>query len=117
MNRPLDFLVEHWFSVLLLVIAFVLGVALLDAWRRRREWSLPLLLLGSAFALLSAGGLALPVDWALWLAGTTLAILFVMVFIVITTGSWSALLGYCVGSLLLVGLGGAGSGAIGRGLA
>src|SRR6267378_5625516 len=75
-----------------------------------------LLLSGSAFALLGFGGLALRLDWALWLAGTMLTILFVMVLVVITTGSWSARLGYSVGALLLIGLGGAGCGIITRGL-
>src|SRR5437879_7486797 len=76
MHDALEFLAEHWFSVLLLALALVLGGSLVNVWRRRREWSLPLLLLASAFLLLSIGGLALPVVWALWLAGTTLAILF-----------------------------------------
>src|SRR6266851_5638112 len=116
MHDALEFLAEYWFSVLLLASALVLGVSLLNFWRRRREWSLPLLLLASAFLLLSIGGLALPVVWALWLAGTMLGILFVMVLLVITTGSWSALAGYSVGGLLLLGLGGAGSGTIARGL-
>src|SRR6266478_1996333 len=116
MNRPLEFFAEHWFSVLLLAIALLLAASLLNVWRRRREWSLTLLLSGSAFALLGFGGLALRLDWALWLAGAMLTILFVMVLVVITTGSWSARLGYIVGALLLVGLGGAGCGVITRGL-
>lgn len=112
----LDFLTEHWFSVLLLAIALLWGLALLNVRRRRREWSLPLLLSGSAFALLGLGGLVLPVAWGVWSSAVLLAILFIMLLVVITTGSWSAALGYSVGGLLLFGLGGAGSRAIGQGL-
>ena len=112
MHGNLDVLAEHWFSFLLLAIALVLGVSVLNVWRRRGEWSLPLLLVGSAAALLGVGGLALPVMWGLWLAGAALAILFVMLLMVITTGSWYAPLGYSVGALLLLGLGGAGSSAV-----
>jgi uncharacterized membrane protein len=116
MYRPFDLLAGHWLSMLLLVIALVLGTLLLIARRRSADWSLPLLLSGSAFALLAAGGLALSLDWALWLAGAMLAILFVMLLVVITTGSWSAPLGYATGGLLLLGIGGACTGLVAQGL-
>jgi uncharacterized membrane protein len=117
MHGILDVLAEHWFSFLLLAIAVVLGVSLLNVWRRRGEWSLLLLLTGSAVALLSVGGLALPATWGVWLAGAALALLFVMLLLVIITGSWSAPLGYAVGAVLLLGLGGAASGTVAQGLA
>ena len=116
MQGALNFLTEQWFSVLLLAIALVFGVLLLSGRRRHREWSLPLLLLSSTFALLGVGGLALPVGWALWLAAAMLAILFIMLLVVITTGTWSAALGYSVAALLLLGLGGASSGTVAQGL-
>src|SRR5579871_1483942 len=116
MNGASEFFAEHWFSILLLAIALVLGASLLNVWRRRREWSWPLMLTGSAFSLLGVGGLTLQTEWGLWLSGAMLAVLFIMVLLVITTGSWSALLGYGVGALLLVGVGGLGNRAIARGL-
>src|SRR5436309_3236821 len=107
MPGALDFLSEHWFSVLLLASALILGAALLNVWRRRREWSRTLLLSASAFAFLGVGGLVLPAGWGLWLVVAMLVLLFIMLLVVITTGSWSAILGYTVGGLLLLGLGGA----------
>jgi uncharacterized membrane protein len=111
-----DLFAEQWFSLLLLAIALVLGAFLLLVRWRRDAWSLPLLLSASAFALLGAGGLALPLPWALWLAGAMLAILFLMLLVVITTGAWSATLGYSTGALLLLGLGGGGCRAVAQGL-
>jgi uncharacterized membrane protein len=116
MPGALEFLAGHWFSVLLLLIALILGGSLLVARLRRREWSMQWLLLAAACALAGAGGLALPVAWGLWLAGAMLAVLFVALLIVITSGAWSARLGYTVGALLLLGLGGAVSGAVAQGL-
>jgi uncharacterized membrane protein len=116
MKGPIDLLAEHGLSILLLATALVLGTSLLIVRRRRGAWSLPLLLLSSAFALVGAGGLALPFTWALWLAGAMLALLFVMLLLVITTGAWSAALGYGIGALLLLGLGGAGNHAVAQGL-
>src|SRR5262245_58944805 len=117
MNRLLDASAENWFSILLMAIALLLGAALLYVWHRRREWPLPLILFGSAFALLGVGGLAVPAPWGWWLAGGSAAILFVMLLGVIITGAWSAALGYSVGGLLLLGLGAAGNSAIAHGLA
>jgi uncharacterized membrane protein len=106
MNGLRDYLTGHWFSLLLLAVALALGAALLLVRRRRNAWSLPLMLLGSAFALLGIGGLVLPFDIALWIGAIALSALFVMLLIVITTGAWWAPLGFGVGALLLFGLGG-----------
>src|SRR5947209_2656579 len=100
MPGALGFRRDHWVTVLLLATALVLGAALLHVWRRRREWSLALLMSASALALLGVGGLVLPAGWALWLAVAMLAFLFIMLLVVITTGAWSAILGYTVGGLL-----------------
>ncbi len=106
MNWAADFLANHWLSLVLLLAALVLGAFLLVLRQRRQAWSIPLLLLGSSFALLGLGGLTLPFAWALWLGAAALAILFVMLLVVITSGSWWAPLGYTIGALLLLGIGG-----------
>ena len=116
MDGPLSFSVEHWFSLLFLAIALVLGACLILVRLRRREWSLLLLLVGSGFALAGTGGLALPFAWGLWLTGAMLALLVAMLLIVILSGGWSARLGYAVGALLLLGLGGTVSPAAAQGM-
>jgi uncharacterized membrane protein len=114
MNQAWDFSVSHWFSLVLVAAALGIGAATLWVRRRRQTWSLPHILGASALALLAAGGLALPSDWGLWLGGAALTTLFVMLLIVILSGSWSAPLGYAAGALLLVALGGVGSDAVGE---
>lgn len=106
MDSLTHFLATHWFSLLLLGVALGLGVLLLRSRRRQEAWSLPLLLFTSAFALASAGGLALRPDWGMWLAVGAAAVLIFMLVLVVATGRWSATLGYCVGALILLGLGG-----------
>src|SRR5262249_44377401 len=106
MDSLRQFLLPHWFGVLLLIAGLVQGLLLLLGWQRRKVWSLPLFLVGSGCALAGLGGLLLPWDTALWVAGLALFALFVMLLVVIVTGNWSAPAGYAVGALTLFGLGG-----------
>jgi uncharacterized membrane protein len=117
MNRFADFLTENWFSLVLMLVALVLGTWLLLLRYRWRTWSLPLLLSGSAVGLIGAGGLLLPVDWGLWIGAGMLAVLFVMLLVVITSGTWWAPLGYAVGAALLLAIGGAACETVGEWLA
>ncbi|HEV3447096.1 MAG TPA: hypothetical protein VG099_20825, partial [Gemmataceae bacterium] len=117
MYQAIEYLKDNWFSLLLLAVAVGLGAALLIAYSRRRSWSLPLLLTGAAFALLGVGGLVLPFGISLWVGVGAAAILFAMLLVVITTGSWWAPLGYAIGAVLLLTLGGIGNAAIAAGLA
>jgi uncharacterized membrane protein len=114
MNQALDFVVSYWFSLFLLAAALGLAGAALFLWQRRGAWSVPFLLGSAAFAIVGLGGLALPFDWGLWLGGAALAVLFVMLLVVITTGSWSAALGYSFGALWVLALGGVGNAALGE---
>jgi hypothetical protein len=102
-----QFLVLHWFGVLLLAIGLVLAGLLLRDWRRTKAWSLNLLLPAAAFGLAGWGGLFLPAEWGLWIAGAALAVLFLLLLTVIISGNWWPVAGYSVGALLLLGLGGA----------
>src|SRR3954469_789698 len=114
MSGPVNFLATHWFAALLLAVALVLGLFLLR--KRGTSAAFWLLLIGSAFALAGVGGLLVPEDWALWLTLGAAAALFVMLLVVVLTGRWWAPLGYGVGGLLLLGLGGLGADAAGSGL-
>jgi uncharacterized membrane protein len=116
MERLSHFLGANWFGLVLLAVGAVLGALLLTGHARRKTWSLPLLLTGAAFALLGLGGLVLPVEVGLWLGGAALAVLFGMLLVVIITGQWWAPLGYAVGALALLGIGGAGVALAGDGL-
>src|SRR5262249_1507318 len=112
-----DLLAENWFSLLLLLLTLGLGASLLLLRYRRKTWSLPLLLSGSAVGLIGAGGMLLPVDSGLWIGAAMLAVLFVMLLVVITSGSWWAPLGYTVGAVLLLAIGGAACETVGEWLA
>lgn len=105
MDRLQHFLVLHWFGAFLLGIGLILGGLLLWRWRRG-AWSLPLLLSSVAFLLVGTGGLALQSAWGMWLAAGALATLVVMFVIVVLTSRWWAPLGYAMGALLLLGIGG-----------
>src|SRR5437588_7720621 len=117
MYQAVEYLKENWFSLLLLAVAVSLGAALLIAYSRRGSWSLSLLLTGAAFAFLGLGGLVLPFDIALWSGAGAAAILFSMLLVVITTGSWWAPLGYGIGAALFLTIGGICNAAVGVGLA
>jgi uncharacterized membrane protein len=109
MNSVTAYLMSgHWLAAILLAFAVLLFVGLL--WQRQRtgQWSLSLLLAGSALFLLGAGGLGIvPAEYGLFGAAGVAGIFVVLLIVVILTGSWWAPLGYALGALLL-GLLGAG---------
>jgi len=107
MVQVLDYLQVHSFTAALLGLGVFLGAFLLVGRRRRKTWSLPLILSCAAVGLLGVGGLLLaPTDWAVWIASVAAACLFVMLAMVVLTGNWWAPLGYVVAAVLLLGLGG-----------
>jgi uncharacterized membrane protein len=110
-----DFLVTHWLAGFLLGAAFVAGLAW---WLRggRQDWAASLPLTSSALALLGLGGLLIPFDAAFWLVSICLAALFAALGAVFWTGRWSPRLGFLLGGILLLGFGGLGAVAVGRGL-
>jgi uncharacterized membrane protein len=114
MSRVTDFLAENWFSLSLLLLSLLMGGGLLLRWYRRRGWSQPMMLVGAALALCGLGGLVLPFEWGLWIGAAGLAILFAMLLVVITTGSWWAPLGYSIGAILMLALGGIGAASMGE---
>src|SRR5262249_32768573 len=83
----------------------------------QKTWPLTLLLPAAAFALAGVGGLALPVEWGLWMAGIALTALFILLLIVIVTGNWWPEAGYTAGALTLLGLGRASTPPFGNGIA
>jgi uncharacterized membrane protein len=107
MNGIRELFSDHSLSLLLLGVAFGLSTRLLLLGLRKHVWSLPLIIVTSAVALMGLGGLFLAHNWGLWLGGGALATLFVMLLVVVTTGSWWAPLGYAVGGFLAFSLGGA----------
>jgi uncharacterized membrane protein len=107
MNPFLTYLLSgHWLGALCLLSAWGLLGAL--AWRRWRRgaWSQPLLLGGVSLLLLGIGGTgALPSEIGMYAAIATLVVLAGLFLLVITTGLWSAALGYTLGAILIFGLG------------
>src|SRR5207245_8598196 len=81
MIQALEFVTSNWFSILLLAIGIGLAVALLVAYGRWRNLSLPLLVSAAVCALLALGGLILPFDIALWGGAAAAAILFGMLLV------------------------------------
>jgi uncharacterized membrane protein len=112
-----EFLTTNWLAGLVTVVGLALGALALGLGRRRKSWSVPVVIGAAGLGLLGAGGLAVPFDWATWLASVAGIVLFVMVLAVVVTGRWSAPLGLAVGALLLLGLGGLSLGALGETLA
>jgi uncharacterized membrane protein len=114
-----EFLQSHWLALLLLAVGLVLAALVLLLRQQKRAWPLSLILWSFFFLLLGIGGLELFPSLlraaglevnseilAAWIAGVTLAALAIMAVVVITTGHWFAPLGYSVGALLLLGIGG-----------
>jgi uncharacterized membrane protein len=112
-----DFLTDHWLTLALLSAAAVLGFVLVIRWQRRRAVARALAHTAATFALLAVGGLIAawvtagrelhhPAAWAWWVAGSAFAVLVAMLVTVLLTGRWWAPLGYAMGGLLLLGLGG-----------
>src|SRR5947209_18608212 len=124
MDRLSSLLGTYWLTYVLLAGALVLGLR----WRRARQRgsaSWPLAVSAALLGLLGVGGLLGPLlvrlqvvedptSWAWWVAGVPLALLFVAVLVVVSTGRWSARLGYGLCVLALLGLGGLSSAAISR---
>src|SRR5688572_14044562 len=100
MDRLNLFLAAHWFSLLALVAAAALGVVAL-VWRRG---GVSLAVAAVVLGLAGAGGLALPFDWAIWVAAAGGAGLFLMLLALITSAWWSAVLATALGAVTLVGL-------------
>lgn len=120
-----NFVATHWLSGLLAGIALILGLRLLLASKRDRVLSFPLLLWTCALGCLALGGIATagvdhfnlltnPALWGWWATGVALAVLFGALLLVVTTGRWSAGLGYTLGVVLLLGMGGVWSEAVGK---
>jgi uncharacterized membrane protein/Mg-chelatase subunit ChlD len=109
MKEALDFLATHWLAALLGGV----GLVLLLAGLRRRGLQAG----GIALGLLALGGLALPAGPAGWLAVAAGSALFVMLFVLVLTGSWSARAASTALALALVGVGGLGLAAAGESLA
>jgi hypothetical protein len=110
MRGLLEFAKDHWLSVLFLIVAVLFAARLLIVRARKRVWSGRVILGCASFLLVSLGGFFVVRDWSIWLGGTALVTLFVMLVVVVTTGSWWAPLAYTAGAVLLLSLGGVFSG-------
>jgi len=107
MGQVLDYLQVHSLAVTLLGLGALLGICLIVEQWRRKTWSATLLLSSASLGLLGLGGLLLGASsWVPWAASAAAACLFLMLAVVVLTGNWWAPLGYTVGAVLLLGLGG-----------
>jgi uncharacterized membrane protein len=115
MDNARYFLTTHWFACLLVGCAVFLAV-----WsslrRRGGKFSVAQWFLVCFLVLVAAGGLFIPFVWSAWLSAAALLGLFAMLFVLVLTGRWSARLGWLLGALLVLGLGGLVSQAIGAAL-
>lgn len=103
MNPVTAYLQLHWLALALLAVAApLLGHAL---WRRRAGGGL---LFGAALALVGLGGLGgLPPAFGFVALVAALCVLLALFIVVVSTGWWSAWLGYALAALLLLGFGAA----------
>jgi uncharacterized membrane protein len=116
MNDLSQYLTGHWLSVVLLVLALLCGAVVL--WKRLRgaSWPWGWSSLGVILGLLGIGGMALPYEIALWMGAGVLGAFFLAALVLIITGEWFAPLGWGLGGLFFLALGGVGSVAAGEGL-
>jgi uncharacterized membrane protein len=105
MERFLHYLATFGFSTGLLLIAVVLGAIVLRQWRRGSR-RIGLGVLSAACFLAGLGGLLPPGAWLWWTGAGALAVLFAMLAVLILTEHWWAPLGYAVGVIFLLALGG-----------
>ncbi len=106
MGSLLDFLAASWCPSLLLGIALTLLAALGRLRRRKVRGFTSLLVLGSAVAVASIGGLALLPRWGWWLLVSALAFFVCLIILLALSGAWRPALGYTVAVLALFGAGG-----------
>jgi uncharacterized membrane protein len=111
MKPSFEFLSVHWFPVALLMAALILGAFCL---RKRTRW---LLVLGVIFASIALGSLALPSDWAGWLAAGAGVVIFVKLILLLTTGRWWPPVATAAALGLLLAFGSLFAEAVGHGLA
>jgi Mg-chelatase subunit ChlD len=116
MSQAIDHLSRNWFAGLLVLAALGVGGVLVLRQRQRGTWSVPLLVLAAALALLGTGGLAVPAAWGWWLAGGGIVCLFGMLLVLILTGKWYAPVAAGLGVVTLLGVGGVVGEPIGDGL-
>jgi uncharacterized membrane protein len=107
MNAFLTYLLTgHWLAGVCVLLAGLVAIAML--WRRRRtgKWPVRALLGGCTLLLLGIGGLGfIPPEVGLYTCLASLAVFAAMLVIVITTGAWSAPLGYLSATILLIACG------------
>ena len=114
-----DFIATYWLALICLALAAILGaIAAIRAPRYGWSWQLylPALLLAS----LGIGGLLefreylgqawSGVEYLPWwagsiIAGSALAVFVILLIVVITTGYWSAYLGYALAAVMFIGIG------------
>src|SRR5262245_41484851 len=106
MNPLPDFLAAHWCPSLLLGVALTVLTVLPLLRHRKARGTAPLLVLSSALAVASIGGLALPPRWGWWVLVGALAIFVCLFLLLALTGAWRPSLGYGVAVLALFGAGG-----------
>src|SRR5947209_8779013 len=107
MSRLADLLSIHWMAVVFLTAALVAGGGIALLRQRRGTLSYRLIFLASTLGLFGVGGLALPSPWwGFLLVGAALAAFSVTLFVLVLSGRWWAPLGYGLGAVLLLGLGG-----------
>lgn len=121
MDRLELFFAIHWFSLLILVAAVLVGTAAFILRQRRGAWSMPLLFATAFLALAGAGGFAggfeSDFSWAAWTASLGGAGLFLMLLALITSSWWNPALASGLGTVTLLGLGGLLVPSLGKGVA
>jgi len=97
---------DNWLALSCLAIAFLLGIATLVQFARRRVWAWRLYLPAIVIASFGIGGFDFMPAWlGAAIALTAVAAFIAMLIVVTTTGYWSAPLGYVLTGFLFFGVG------------
>jgi uncharacterized membrane protein len=106
MIQAIDFVQTHWLPSLLAGLASVTAL-LADFLRRRQQrGSVPLLIGSATLGALGLGGLFLSPTVGFWLGVGALASLFVLIFLMVLSGIWSAPAAWVVAGIGVLGAGG-----------
>jgi uncharacterized membrane protein len=116
MNPIPEYLASHWLSVVLIAMALLAAAVALTLKQRRGAWPWGWIASVLIVALIGIGGLALPFEIAFWIGAGVLAAIFLAALVLIISGAWYAPLGFGLGVLFCLALGGVGSAWLGQGL-
>jgi uncharacterized membrane protein len=105
MPSAIELVRAHWFPSVLSLLAIVCALIAVVIRRRQRRWSALSIVSAAVLALLGLGGYSILPPVGLWLGIGSLGVLFLLLFLMVLTGSWSRPIAWCIAAVGVLGLG------------